>query len=143
MTDEALNQDGGILTEAEAPTDAAPIEEVAEAPAATTSARLVLKRGGVETDIEFPIGAKALIGRFDASVGPIDVDLGSLQPEGGYVSRKHARITLEDGTWFIEDLGSSNGTFLLRDDFERVEKAELLSGVEIALGNARFVFHTP
>jgi pSer/pThr/pTyr-binding forkhead associated (FHA) protein len=73
-------------------------------------------------------------------VGPIDVDLGTL-PEGSYVSRKHAKITHDDGLWKIEDLGSSNGTFILRDDFERVTEAELADGTEIALGNARFVFH--
>ena len=38
-------------------------------------------------------------------------------------------------------MGSSNGTFVLRSDFERVDEAELDDGMEIALGNARFVFH--
>jgi len=37
--------------------------------------------------------------------------LGSL-PEGQYVSRKHAKLTCEDGVWKIQDLGSSNGTFV-------------------------------
>jgi len=107
---------------------------------AMTSARLVVKRGGVETTDIFVFGDSATIGRFDPTVGPIDVDLGNL-PEGVYVSRKHAKITCEDGVWKITDLGSSNGTFLLRDDFERVDEAELADGDEIALGNARLVFH--
>ena len=38
-------------------------------------------------------------------------------------------------------MGSSNGTFVLHDDFEKVDEAELKDGDEIALGNARFVFH--
>lgn len=101
---------------------------------------LVVKRNGVETDISFPINPPAIIGRFDPAVGPIDVDLSSL-PEGSYVSRKHAKITLEDGAWMIHDLGSSNGTFVLNDDFDRVEIGALSDGQEIALGNARFVFH--
>lgn len=105
-----------------------------------TAARLVVKRGGVETTDIFVFGDSATIGRFDPTVGPIDVDLGTL-PEGVYVSRKHAKITCEDGVWKITDLGSSNGTFLLRDDFERVDEAELADGDEIALGNARLVFH--
>lgn len=103
-------------------------------------ARLVVKRSGAETDISFPINPPAVIGRFDPAVGPIDVDLAGL-PEGAYVSRKHAKITCEDGAWMIHDLGSSNGTFVLNDDFERVEIAALSDGQELALGNARFVFH--
>ena len=107
--------------------------------AISTGAKLVLKRGGVLTDIAYEIHSPATIGRFDPSVGPIDVDLAS-QPEGAYVSRKHARIIQDDGVWKVVDLGSSNGTFVLRDDFERVEEAELSDGQEFALGNARFVF---
>ena len=103
-------------------------------------AKLVVKRSGAETEVEFPVCSPCIIGRFDPSVGPIDIDLGSL-PEGSYVSRKHAKITCEDGAWKIADLGSSNGTFLLRQDFEKIDEAELNDGDEIALGNARFVFH--
>jgi pSer/pThr/pTyr-binding forkhead associated (FHA) protein len=29
-----------------------------------------------------------------------------------YVSQVHARLYGDDGTWFVEDLGSTNGTFL-------------------------------
>jgi pSer/pThr/pTyr-binding forkhead associated (FHA) protein len=120
----------------------AAVAETAEAPPVPTSiiARLVVKRSGAETDIEYSITAPATIGRFDPAVGPIDVDLAGL-PEGSYVSRKHAKITYDDGVWKLHDLGSSNGTFLLRGDFERVDEAELSDGQEFALGNARFVFH--
>lgn len=111
---------------------------VVEAPAADRP-RLVVKRSGAETDEVFDLNPPSMIGRFDPAVGPIDVDLGPL-PEGVYVSRKHAKITCEDGIWKLHDLGSSNGTFILRGDFERIEEAELADGDEIALGNARFVF---
>lgn len=113
-------------------------EEASEADVAE-SASLVVKRGGVETDEVFRFQAPAVVGRFDPTVGPVDVDLGKI-PEGTYVSRKHARITQDGGVWKIVDMGSSNGTFVLREDFERVEEAELADGDEIALGNARFVF---
>ena len=106
----------------------------------TTCAEIVLKRGGAETNEKFPVNPPAIIGRFDPAMGPIDVDLGSL-PEGSYVSRKHAKIVNEDGEWKLCDMGSSNGTFILRDDFERIEEAPLQDGDEFALGNARFVFH--
>jgi pSer/pThr/pTyr-binding forkhead associated (FHA) protein len=103
------------------------------------SAKLIVKRSGAETDVEFVINPPAVIGRFDPSVGPIDVDLAGM-PEGQYISRKHAKITLEDGVYKVVDLGSSNGTFILRSDFEKVDEAELEDGTEFALGNARFVF---
>ena len=101
--------------------------------------RLVLKRAGAETDITFAVAPPAVIGRFDPALGPIDVDLGNID-EAVYVSRKHARIECNDGVWSIHDLGSSNGTFVLRDDFERIEEAAIEDGTEIAFGNARFVF---
>ena len=146
MVDDPMVQENDAAT-ADAPQPDHPHAGVAEegwsAPdsASCNLARLTVKRSGAETDVEFPINPPCIIGRFDPSIGPIDIDLASL-PEGSYVSRKHAKITCEDGTWTISDMGSSNGTFLLRDDFEKVESAELKDGDEIALGNARFVFHT-
>lgn len=116
----------------------APMVEETTAPA-SGRAKLVLKRSGVETDHVFEFGSPATVGRFDPAVGPIDVDLGPLE-EGVYVSRKHARLVFEDGVWRVEDLGSSNGTFVLRGDFEKVDSAALTDGDELAFGNARFVF---
>ncbi len=114
--------------------------EISEEAPVVTGTRLVLKRSGQETDIVFAFSPPATIGRFDPTVGPVDVDLGTVE-EGSYVSRKHARIVQVDDTYKIQDLGSSNGTYILRDDFEKVDEAELKDGDEISLGNARFVFH--
>ena len=107
---------------------------------AAPCAEIVLKRGGAPTDIKFPISPPAVIGRFDPAVGPIDVDLAPL-PEGAYVSRKHAKLSYDNGVWTLADMGSSNGTFILRSDFERVDETEIKDGEEFALGNARFQFH--
>lgn len=126
--------------EAEAPAEEGLDWQTGAAPTLATIGHMVLKRAGAETDITFPVNPPAVIGRFDPSIGPIEVDLGSVGPESAYISRKHAKITLEEGVWKLTDLGSSNGTFLLRGDFERVEEAELKDGDEFALGNARFVF---
>ncbi len=130
--------------EAEAPEGSVEVEEGAEAESeadAEVGARLILKRNNVETDVVFAVNSPAIVGRFDPSVGPIDIDLGTI-PEGSYVSRKHAKISEENGVWRIQDLGSSNGTFVLRDDFEKVDEAEIQDGSEVAFGNARFVFRT-
>lgn len=125
-------------------TEPADVDEPAEDAAGEEQAlgtRLVLKRSGQETDIVFAFSPPATIGRFDPSVGPIDVDLGTIE-EGSYVSRKHARITAQDEGFKIVDLGSSNGTYILRDDFEKIEEADLNDGDEVSFGNARFVFRT-
>jgi len=54
-----------------------------------------------------------VLGRLDATRGVFpDVDL---TPDGGLeggVSRRHARIQRQRTQFFIEDLGSANGTFL-------------------------------
>lgn len=135
-----LDADSAVAVDEPTSVEEAEPTESNESPApAGNGATLTIKRGGVETDEKFSFQAPAIIGRFDPTVGPIDVDLGSV-PEAAYVSRKHARIDLEDGIWKITDLGSSNGTFILRADFERVEESELADGDEIALGNARLVF---
>ncbi|MBS1720541.1 MAG: FHA domain-containing protein [Armatimonadetes bacterium] len=141
-TDDLQTHDDAQM--ADAPVTEEPVvadEPQSEEATACALAKLTVKRGGAETDVEFHISNSAVIGRFDPSVGPIDVDLGPL-PEGAYVSRRHAKISHENGVWTIADLGSSNGTFVLRDEFERIETSELADGQEIALGNARMVFRT-
>jgi diguanylate cyclase (GGDEF)-like protein len=52
--------------------------------------------------------------------------------EDGGVSRRHARITCRsDGRYFVEDLGSTNGTFLAS---QRIELTEIRPGDRIQLG---------
>ncbi|MEQ1820892.1 MAG: FHA domain-containing protein [Fimbriimonadaceae bacterium] len=117
-------------------------EELVDAPVEATQIegpRIILKRSGAETDEVFAVTDGAIIGRFDPNVGPVDIDLGSLA-EAVYISRKHATLSYEEDSWKLTDLGSSNGTFILRGDFERVETCDLEDGTEFALGNARFVF---
>ena len=48
------------------------------------------------------------------------------------VSRRHARVTWEDGAVFVEDLGSSNGTFV--DDLRITRKTRLLAGSILRVG---------
>ncbi len=77
-------------------------------------ATLVLERG-VSAGKQFPLSTQeSNIGRWDADGGVFpDVDLDSDDPEAK-VSRRHARISVHDGTYVIEDLGSTNGTFVNR-----------------------------
>lgn len=121
-------------------------QEAATAPVlSSSSATLTLQRGGVMAE-SFTINGEAVIGRFDAASGPVDVDLSGL-PEAGWVSRRHARLRCDEtGQWWIQDLESSNGTFVRsngRGPFRRLTSSGenfLQNGDEIALGNARFAF---
>jgi len=77
-------------------------------------AKLVVERGDA-IGTEFPLSAnESYIGRWDADNGIFpDVDLDKHDAEAK-VSRKHARIVSGDGKFLIEDLGSTNGTFVNR-----------------------------
>jgi len=113
--------------------------DVASEPAEASAVRLIYKHAGVETSSEFPIVHGSIVGRYDAQLGPVDVDCAALS-EGMTVSRRHARLDCDDAGWSIEDLGSSNGTYVLRNgQFERVTEADLADGDELAFGEARFV----
>jgi len=77
-------------------------------------ATLVIERG-VSAGKKFALSSReSNIGRWDADGGVFpDVDLDSDDPEAK-VSRRHAKIVVRDGNYLIEDLGSTNGTFVNR-----------------------------
>lgn len=98
-------------------------------------ASLVIERG-VSAGKKFPLNsAESNIGRWDADGGVFpDVDLDSDDPEAK-VSRRHARISLRDGTYLIEDLGSTNGTFINRGRrLAPGDRQPLKDGDEIIVG---------
>lgn len=53
------------------------------------------------------------------------------------VSRYHARVSVADGQAFVEDLGSSNGTYV---NDERVSKSALANGDGLRIGSVSFMF---
>ena len=83
-------------------------------PGGQPHATLVIERGS-SAGKQFQLTDKdANIGRWDADGGVFpDVDLDADDPEAK-VSRRHARISLREGQYMIEDLGSTNGTFVNR-----------------------------
>ena len=77
-------------------------------------ATLVIERG-ISAGKKFALSSQeSNIGRWDADGGVFpDVDLDTDDPEAK-VSRRHARIVVRSGNYLIEDLGSTNGTFVNR-----------------------------
>ena len=101
----------------------------------TVHATLVIERGS-SAGKQFPLNNQdANIGRWDADGGVFpDVDLDSDDPEAK-VSRRHARISLRNGQYVIEDLGSTNGTFVNRGHrLAPGDRQPLKDGDEIIVG---------
>ena len=104
-------------------------------------ARLIVIRG-VGQGREFPLsGSESNIGRWDADNGIFpDIDLERVDPESK-ISRRHARILFESDTYQIEDVGSTNGTFVNRG--QRLipgRKQTLRDGDEIIFGKTFLKF---
>ena len=105
-------------------------------------ARLVIERGKSVGKQFLLSSAESYIGRWDADGGVFpDVDLDSDDPEAK-VSRRHARITFNDGVYLLEDLGSTNGTFVNRGKrLPKGTRQPLRDGDEIIVGKTFLRFH--
>ncbi|HMQ04535.1 MAG TPA: FHA domain-containing protein [Pyrinomonadaceae bacterium] len=105
-------------------------------------ATLVIERGD-SANTEFQLWAEeSNIGRWDADNGIFpDVDLDSHDPDAK-VSRRHARIMYRGNIHMIEDLGSTNGTFLNRGRRLLPGSPQVLTeGDEIIVGKTFLRFH--
>jgi len=51
-----------------------------------------------------------------------------------YVSRRHARIFHRNNEWYIEDLGSRNGTYVDGEDIRGKKAVKLKAGMSIVVG---------
>jgi FHA domain-containing protein len=111
-------------------------------PGARPHARLVIERGRSSGKQFMLSEVEAQIGRWDADGGIFpDVDLDTDDPEAK-VSRRHARITLSNGQYFLEDLGSTNGTFINRGKrLPPGQRQALCDGDEIIVGKTFLRFH--
>jgi pSer/pThr/pTyr-binding forkhead associated (FHA) protein len=57
---------------------------------------------------------------------------------GTHTSRNHATIRKAQGRWFIQDEGSTTGTYV---NGQRVTARELVDGDVIRIGDHTMVFH--
>jgi pSer/pThr/pTyr-binding forkhead associated (FHA) protein len=77
-------------------------------------------RAGTTMDL---VGTEITMGRANDVTLPLGDD---------YSSGRHARLFSQNGQWFVEDLGSTNGTFLGRAKVSRPEPVPV--GVPIRIG---------
>ena len=96
---------------------------------ADEGAALVIRAGGGRVGESFPLNADRMtIGRRpDSNIFLDDVT----------VSRDHALLVRRSGDYYLDDLGSLNGTFVNR---RRVDRAELTDGDELQIGKYRLTF---
>jgi serine/threonine protein kinase len=111
-------------------------------PAASTkpTARLIAKAENVNFEM---LGDRAVIGRVldPNSEGVIDIDLNPLRQSSDRVSRRHAEIVKRGDQFYVRDLGSLNGTFIVgRGRLGRDQLYPLRDGDQMMLGSAILEF---
>lgn len=119
---------------------AVPVAETPTAPAggfpAGAQPRLLVLRGQ-KRNVEYPIyDGLNFIGRADEK--PVDIDLEDQEPpDRVWCSRQHACISFEHDQMTIEDLNSSNGTYVNRTRIYPGQKRPLAVNDIIQIGNVQ------
>lgn len=82
-----------------------------------------------------------IIGRHSGPADEIDIDLGILKTGGDRVSRRHAEIIKRGEEYFIRDLGSLNGTYILgQGRLGRDQLYKLQDRDQVVIGGATLEF---
>jgi len=131
-----------LASEVIVPAGSLPVEPAAEivaAPAITQlqpSARQLLHLQ-TNTIIELPPLQVVHIGKPNETIAP-DLDVSSF-PCAEVVSRIHANIRLEGENYYIEDVGSANGTYINHNVLAKGNRHLLQTGDRIGLGKGDLV----
>lgn len=100
----------------------------------TTGLGLELLHAQTLTSFDIPPNYPVIrIGKPNEKV-PIDIDVLNL-PDADIVSRVHAEIIVEENTYHLIDVGSSNGTYLNDNKLEKHTRYPLNLGDKIDLGS--------
>jgi hypothetical protein len=92
--------------------------------------RLVVERApGHAPGMIYDIGSGAVLGRGDAA---------EIRLNDPYASSRHARVLTQGGTIVLEDLGSTNGTYLNEELLAGV--APLHHGDRVRIGDSEFTY---
>jgi len=100
-------------------------------------AELIIRRGP-DSGTRVQVAGDLIIGR-SARVGS-GLHAGFLSLNDAEISRRHVRLFREGTCWFVEDLGSTNGTLLHGRFLRPGQPRELADGDEIFFGNSQAVF---
>jgi hypothetical protein len=93
-------------------------------------ARLVVDRApGHERGMEYDIGEGAVLGRGDQA---------EIRLEDPFASSRHARLVRQGGVVVLEDLGSTNGTYLNEELL--TGPAPLHTGDRVRIGDSEFTY---
>ena len=84
-----------------------------------------------------------LLGRVDPISGIFpEIDLTAHGGDEGGVSRKHCKITLAGNQYFVEDLNSSNGTYVNATRITPGQRVPIENGWQLRLGKLVLNFYT-
>lgn len=108
-----------------------PVDEAAPQP--YSGPHLVLNSSGSI----FKLGDAVVLGREDPAL-QIDFDG---YPDGKYVSHRHAQIVKMNDRYYIEDLGSSNSTWVNDIKLAQGQVEPISDGDVIRLGKIELTFH--
>ncbi|MGC9335944.1 MAG: zinc-ribbon domain-containing protein [Anaerolineae bacterium] len=133
---------GYALREAEtSPREALQAAVTPPPPAPAPGLRFVITASGAE--IPLPEKEEILIGREDPVSGVYpDVDLTPHGGEEGGVSRRHARLIAEGGKFYVEDLDSTNFTFVNKQKVAPKARQQVSDGDEIRFGRVEVALRT-
>ena len=111
------------------------------------NSKLVAKQAGYpKSEFEISPSQTVIVGRFDDTTGPVDIDLVGF-PDDDTISRNHAAIYFESNQWKIKPISTTNGTFIKKAGESRfggkITAPEVIkNGDEIAFAKLRFLFQT-
>jgi serine/threonine protein kinase len=97
---------------------------------------------GTGATIAIPALDEVVIGRADphTTIAP-DIDLGQYGGSQAGVSRNHARLIRHPEGWLLEDLGSTNGTFVGQTRLSPGQQVRIHDGDAIRCAQLHLVFH--
>jgi pSer/pThr/pTyr-binding forkhead associated (FHA) protein len=107
-------------------------QAAAKAPAAAPPPRSSRGKPPTQVVVFEPDGAKPRTVKLNGATDIGRADRCAIRLGDTYVSQVHARLYGENGSWFVEDVGSTNGTFL--NDRKVDRPLEVHAGDVVKLG---------